>query len=523
MRIRNHRWSPAPLAVTFLVSTACFDRPEYLDRPVVTDGPLVAGTSIFIANRNAGTITTVDPDARRARATELSKAVRAVASAGTKALALANDGLDPRLFVLDVASGELESLEVPAAFDRISSSPDGAFAVLSYSGDGTPAPGAPAARNPNELAIVSLASKAVTAVRLESESLAPRSVRFDASSKRAAIVLSSGVSVVELATPEKRLDVPLELTSGDELTPVEAELLGDGSALIMRAAGTNDVIALSIEDAGTELRGSINFLFAPATGALLDFALPAGSLSGQIAAVYAGPSGGGVAALLSVDGDAAKTRTARLTRQLGRIDSFDDGALLIHDAPEAGESGRGGEGVAVWLPLEDQVQEDTLGGPVSGPARIGPGVATFSRATGAALTVLSTSRRGARLEIDLRPIGLGGDLSATGGNGDEYLAAVTVPREGSGAAPNAGDDEDFSGATGAIVVLSESGSKIEGLPLDDTILEVGRVGAWLYARHPDAFLELTFVTRAKLERAAAFRVDGLALGLMLERGGEELR
>ncbi len=511
------------LGLAALACSSCLDRQPFLDEPLVTDGPYVTDRSLVLVNRLAGLVASVTPETKSVTSHLLPNRARATAIAGTELLAISDDGLEPELFAIDAVSGAASRIPLRAAFDRIWVAPGARHAVLSYLGDGRPAPGAPAARNPNELEVVELGADVAQSVVIESESLAPRSVVFDAQATMAAVLLGTGVSIIDLARPNRRLDVPFELAGGGQLTPVEAEFMPDGKALVVRAAGTSDVIVISIESSGEGISGSINFLFAPSGGTLNDFVIPKSpALAGKIAAVYDGEAS--VAAILSIDGDASSTQTVRLTRRFGRICELDGSTLLIHDARAAGEAGLGQPIVAAWDPTADRVRQDELSSSgVSGEVRLGNGVAYFEhRGEGiSAITAVRAERRGARLELDLRPIGIGGGLSAVADFGGEVYAGVTVPRQGSGAAPDSDDDESFTGSTGSLVVIGEA-DVIEGLPFDDEIVEVGRVGGYIYARHTDPFGDFSFVARTSLERDLAFRVDGLVLGSLFDRGREEL-
>ncbi len=208
----------------------------------------------------------------------------AAAVPGSDAVVILGGGLkSPKLDLVDAASATSETLDVPGLFDRVTLSPDGRYAVLTY------APGVPsplAARNLNEIALVELPSRAVVRIQLDTESLAPRAVVFgpDEPDRRlVAVALERGVALFDARRPElppRRISIrPQGVES--ESSVLEAIFSSDARFLFVRASRVDDVIVVELEPTGSVPRASVNFV-AGGTG-LTDIELAPGG----VLAVYA--------------------------------------------------------------------------------------------------------------------------------------------------------------------------------------------------------------------------------------------
>lgn len=505
--------------------TGCPGRVELFGEDYEVFGPLTASGRLVWSLGPAKSLVALDPasEAPAARVA-LPFAPRTVDVAGARVLALGVGASGPVLALIDPAGGVPTQVALPDLFDRVLASPDGAYAVLLYDPRSAPAPGSPAARNANEIAVVDLAAGTATRIALDTESIAPRGVVFSPAGARAAVILDAGVVVLELAEPARRLTVPLVLDGGERLTPEEALFSPDGGHLFIRAVGTADVISVKLEVSGGVLGGSLNFLFAPGAAAVADIAAPeVEGLAGQVAALFTTPAGGSLAALLDPDGDQGASRVVELDVTLRALEDLGGGLFLLH-----GAGGPGGRAVVGWEPLMDRVDVDQLAGQALAPPTVGGNVAFFRHETGdagtQALSAASVVREATRLKVKLRPLVLSGVLRSAVADpaGGRVVLGVDVDRAGSGAAPDYDDaDDDPQGTTGSLVVLEAETLAIDGLVLDDPVRGLGVVGDHYYAVHPDEFGDVTFVPRATLTREAARRRDGFLLSGLLDAAEEE--
>ena len=499
----------------------CPERARRYDRLLDVEGPIVVGERLAYLNKSAQTVIVLTPGDDQPRAIEIGAFPRTLVATGDRLLALAGTGQDPVLEVVDATNGAVESIVLAGAYDRIFVTGSGAHAVLSFDPTASVVPGGAAARNNNEISIVDLGASSAIRLSLDTESLSPSGVTFHPARPLAAISLDSAIAIVDLAAPDRRVRVPLKLSNGDALSPIEAIFSPSGDHLFVRALGSDDVLAIAIEDDATALRASINFLFHPGVQGLRDIAVPAG-MGDRVAAIYAA-EGLSSAVLFEPDGLVSSNEATDLDFEARSIADLGDGRLVLFGAAE--------RRVAVWEPLEGRVDQDRFAGEFTGSPRIGGGSAFFQHSSivvaggGAtpALTGLRAEERDSRVRVRLSPIVLGGPATAAqiDPSGEWLVVGVTVPRQDSGAAPLDDDEDDFSGSTGSLVVVQTETLELFGLPLDHEILDVGVVGEHIFATHPNPLGEVTFVPLSDLRREAAVRHDGFLLGGSLDLALEE--
>lgn len=517
----NRRMLCLSLAVCLAAATGCPGRADIYDEPYDVQGPLPVDGRLVWSLTSARSLVVLDPEAPiDSQTRKLPFAPRALAVAGTQVIALGVDDEGPAAALTEIGDEAVQRVSLPAVFDRILPSTSGPYAVLLFDPSLPPVPGAPAARNANEIAVLSLQDQLATRVVLQTESLAPRAVHFSPVGTLAAVVLDSAVVVLDLANPERRVQVPLILPGGERLVPQEAHFASDGAHLFIRAQGTSDVLSLRLNDAAEGIEASINFLFAPGAQALQDILVPRGEgFEGTVAALFSRPANqGSIAALLDAEGDRSKTRWVELSARLTHIEDLTQGQLLLHAAQDGGSAGDGAALVS-WQPLLDRVDEDRLAGNAIGAPAIAGKVAFF-RHTGAsggeALTSVFIRSEATRDRVAQSPLVLYGDpvdivaddSSAT------VLLGVQIPREDSGAAPDYKDRQQ--GTTGSVVLLKPSDASIEHVVLDEVVQSLGVVGDFFYAVHPDIFGDVTFFPKADPQRSAAHRRDGFLLSGLFE-------
>lgn len=512
----------------FGLLTGCPGRDEVFDGPFTVLGPVEGPSQLVYALAPARSLVVLDPaQPERTAARRLPFEPRDLAVAGGRAVAIGLGEEGPALAHASITEldGAVSQFALPGVYDRVLLAPDGAHAVLVFDPNRAPEPGAPAARNANEIAVVDFEAGVAQRVVLQTESLAPRAVRFDPRGRRAAVILDSAVVVLDLADPARRVTVPLVLDGGARLYPEQARFASDGEHLFVQAAGTADVLALALVDDGESLRGTINFLFAPGAERLHDIIVPQGEgFAGFVAAVFsrAGTSGS-LVGLLEASGDRSSSRVLELDATVTRLEDLGQGRLLLHSGEREAPS-RGGAAVVSWAPLEDRVDEDQLAGPVIGvPAVAGP-VAFFRHDTGSgreALTAVSVFAEQTRDRVFQRPLVLSASPASVAADpsGDTVLLGVDVAREDSGAAPDYEGEE--TGQTGSLVLLSPAEGTIDAVVLDEVVTKVGAVGEYFYAAHPDLYGDVTFVLKADPRRSAAHRRDGFLLSGLLDAADEE--
>jgi hypothetical protein len=514
------------LALALLVA-ACGTRGAGWDDPLDPVGPVNAADHLVWLVPGTGRVVAVDLAAEEPRSFPAGSIPRALAAVDGGVAVLGGTGARPHLRKVALPSGDATVLDLPSAYDRIAVAPGGTKAVLYFDPSAPPAPGSPAARNFNEIAVVDLAARTVRAVSLATESLAPRGVVFSDAGDLAAVVLDAAVALVDLADPAVHVRIPLKLSGGEELAPLEALFSPDAAFLYVRAAASRDVLAIEVRRAAGELGGSVNFLFVPGADLVDDIAVPAGpGFERTVAAVFRRGTAG-IAALLDATGDASRSHVVQLTRRASGIADLGDGRFLLFPATPTGGTSVA-RSVAAWEPLTDRLDEDLLPGPVSLPPRFAPGAGFFfhdavnltGSGTTPALTVVTVADTGARLRVQLTPVGLA-DLPGPSAVTDTglLLVGVDVVRKGSGAAPAEDGSDDPYEETGSLVTVGPVDGPevpIDGVILDDTVIDLGVTGAHVWARHDTASGDITVLPLADLRRSAARRFDGLFLVGALE-------
>ncbi len=514
------------VASVTLAVTACPARDPNLSKTLDVVGPVPAAGELVWVNRTASTLVALDPTSTAAPlAIDVVERPRAVVAITSGVLITGGRGDAPEVDLVSLPGGERQVLHVPGAYDHASISPDGRFAVLFYDPSAVPAPGGPPARNNNEVTIIDLTNKVVSTLSLRTESLAPENVLFSRVGNIAAIVLDSAVAFIDLTSTAAHVQVPLKLPDGTVLRPRKALFAPDGAYLYVRTTNSDDVLALEIRRADTQLNSAVTFLFYPGASGLQDILVPdAPGFDRYVAAVYsAGTTTSAV--LLDATGDTSRTHQIQLSHPATTLADLGSGLLLAYNGVATNQANT--KYIAGWEPLTERFEEDQLPGPVQGAPSFGSGVAFFthgsiqtSTSSSAALTGVTLAVEDSRVRVHLNPIVLGGTASGTAldaPTGTLFLG-VTIARQDSGAAPVLKDSSDFSGQTGSLVAVKADSLAIGGVVLDDEIVSVGIVGKSVYAVHPSALGDVTLVPLASLDRASAHRVFGFLTSRLLDRG-----
>ncbi len=170
----------------------------------------------------------------------------------------------PTVDLVDLGQDQVQSLELPGYFDAVTFSPDGRFGVFTY--DAATSSGPLVARNLNEVGLLTVGTRAVARLQLDTESLAPRGVLFgpsEANRQLVAVSLERGVAVFDALHPEvpaRRITIRPPGTAS-ESSVVEAVFSRDARWLFLRATALDDVIAIELGgEVGQPPSASINFV-----------------------------------------------------------------------------------------------------------------------------------------------------------------------------------------------------------------------------------------------------------------------
>lgn len=407
----------------------------------------------------------------------------------------------PTLDLVDARALTVERLALPAPFDTVTFSDDGALAVLSYSPGGASF-GTLVARNLNEVAVLDVARRALVTVQLESDSLAPRAIVFgpkEADRQLVAVVLERGVALFDALHPAvaaRRVGLR-PASSTVEATALEAVFSADARWLFVRTNSLDDVVVLEL---GTE-RGappsvSINFV-AGGTG-LADIAAPPPTVSGAVLALYQGSR---ELVLLDAQGVSDRNRRVALTASLRRLGSVAMGdAVLAWD-----ETSRI---VTAWNVTDGRVGVVVLDGPPAGlsvAAARGRLFAPVTSTSGSALSVLTLGEEPNRLRLRLQSLQLSRAASTVQLDATAARLFVTV------------------GGLATLVTLDTATLDTAEVTVDQP--PVGMVslpdGDWLALLHAGDLGDVTFVRAGATERSDARRVVDFALTDALARAEDK--
>lgn len=275
------------LALLFLVA-GCNGRPAAYDRPLALDGPHKVGDQLLWVDGARGLTFALDPAAsppkvKSVRAGHRASFVTASPSRGDLLILTAgheptrrDDPAEaPTLTVVHVDPAGptvTRTYPLPAAFDRLSVSDDGTAAVAFQSG--APHDDGAFFSNPNGLAILDLTADpggdnpTYHAIRsLGSSPLGvffspPLSIPAGAGNDRTlAVVMSKNYLTLLDVTHRKRkeITVPLQpIDSTDTLTPVQVAFVPGTATAFVRADGSTDVFALTLEPRDTAGDDTLN-------------------------------------------------------------------------------------------------------------------------------------------------------------------------------------------------------------------------------------------------------------------------
>lgn len=493
--------------LALLAAWACGSRGAIWEQPLAAEGPIVAAEQIVWLQRNAAVLTWIEPGSGDPpRSIDVVRAPRGMAAFPGGVLVVGGHGEAPALDVVALPSGDVRRIAVQRAWDRIEVSPDGTRALLLYDPDAAPARGSSPVRNLNEIGVVDLQAGTAQTVVLQTEALVPRQVVFTKDASLAAILFDSAVALIDPADPTRRVQVPLKLRDGRALRPEEAHFVP--GFLFVRAAGSDDVLALEITDTAGTLDVALNFLFLAGARGLRDIAV-SDAFGDAVVALYATH-----VALLDARGATTANRSAQLDVQLDRILDLGDGLLFLHAAPRSASPDR--LAVAAWDPLAERLAVDRLEAEVIAEPLVAGGSAFLPQAggTAGALTVARVERAPARLRLDLQALQLSGPPTSTAVDAARGVFYVGLAQQTS----TFDFEEEETTGTGAIAAVAAGTLASGGLLVDAPVVQVGVAGAHVFAVHDALFGDVTVVPQDALRRGEAVRYEGVLASHLLDRG-----
>jgi hypothetical protein len=159
-----------------------------------------------------------------------------------------------RLVLIDPASKDPVTIELPGRYDQLAQSDDGAFAILHYSATSSGAGGS-MLYNPNDLAVVKFASNTVKSRPIRSLGSVPGQVYFSPPGstlfglqRNLAVVLAENyVTILDLDRDDRtEITVPLVPDGKRTVEPVQVLFDTAGPAIYIRADGSNDIFQISL-------------------------------------------------------------------------------------------------------------------------------------------------------------------------------------------------------------------------------------------------------------------------------------
>jgi hypothetical protein len=316
----------------------------------------------------------------------------------------------PTLDIVDLAVNEVQNLALPGYFDAVTFSEDGRFAVFTYDAASTSGP--LVARNLNEVALLTVGSRTLTRLQLDTESLAPRGVLFgpvEPNRQLVAVALERGVALFDALHPEaaaRRITIRPPGTSS-ESSVVEAVFSRDARWLFLRATALDDVIAIELgPEIGAPVSASINFVSGGR--GLTDLEPSPDGFPDSVLAVYATTR---ELWLLDARGITDSSRRLISPEAISTVSAIGGTKVLAWDSG-------GSNGVVAWDLANGRSGSSVLDG-VTGAATIVPamGKALFFHAStqggGPSLSTVTVADETNRLRLRLQSIQLSRGVQAS--------------------------------------------------------------------------------------------------------------
>lgn len=399
----------------------------------------------------------------------------------------------PKLDLLDAAAHTVETLGLPGYFDVLEFSPDGRFGVMVY-GQGVAA--TTVARNLNEIALLSVSSRAVTRLQLDTESLAPTRVLFgptEPGRQLVALTLERGVALFDALHPEVAARRVSIRPQGSALESVVLETIfsRDGKFLFLRASSLDDVIVVELgPEVGQPVSASINFV-AGGRG-LADIELPPLGFEGAVLAVYRDSS---EAFLLDAKGIADRNKRLALTAPLSQLQLLQGPRVLLWDGT--------GRTVTAWDVGDGRSGTVVLDSAFAAPTVV-PSLDKGLFPSGGVLSVVTVLEETNRLRPRIQAIQLAAQLDASAVDSANPRLFFAVQ------------------GSSAVVTMDLRTLTLSELTLDADVARLFHLpqGDWMVVDHGSVTGDLTVLPAGSVERGSALRFADFALTGDLDRAGD---
>lgn len=485
-------------ALALLTLAACGGRGTLYTSPL-KPLPVVATSSAVVQvvpTTNRAVI--LNPEVKTPTALRLSEGARLARRVPTAEALVVLTGTPrhPTVDVVDVAAGEVQTLELPGFFDDVTFSADGRFGVFTY--DASTTSGPLVARNLNEVALLETRTRTLTRLQLDTESLAPRGVLFapaETNRQLVAVRLERGVALFDALHPDV---APRRITlrppgSATETTIIETVFSRDVRWLFLRATALDDVIAIELgPEIGAPVAASINFVSGGTTLSDLE-AAPEG-FPDAVLAVF---SGNREVWLLDAHGIQDKSKKLVSPEAVSSVATL-SGTKVLAWSPDY-------RGVVAWDLADGRTGTSVLDGAVATPTLVpAMGKALFFHAatnTGPSLSTVTLTEETNRLRLRLQSIQLSRPMQAT--------------------AVDATSQRLFFSVNGSptVVTLELATLQLAELPLDLGVTELHHLatGDWLAAVSTGADTSVTFFPAGETDRTKAIRFSDFVFTQDLDR------
>ena len=393
------------LLVTLMVISGCGGRGTLFTQPLKPLPAIATSSALVTVVPQTNRAVILKPDVGTPTSLRLSGGARLAKRIphADGLVVLTGTAREPTVDVVDVGASEVQTLSLPGFFDQVAFSEDGRFGVFTY--DAASAAGPLVARNLNEVGLLTVSSRSVARVQLDTESLAPRGVLFgpvEPNRQLVAVALERGVAVFDALHPEvpaRRITIRPPGTS-TESSVLESVFSRDAHWLFLRATALDDVIAIELgPEIGQPVSASINFVSGGR--GLSDLEPSPDAFPDSVLAVYATSR---ELWLLDARGIADNAKKLSSPEAVSVISVMGGTRVLAWDS-------RGSKGVVAWDLVDGRSGSSVLDG-ATGTATLVPamGKALFFHATtqsgGPSLTTVTLAEETNRLRLRLQSIQL---------------------------------------------------------------------------------------------------------------------
>jgi hypothetical protein len=483
------------LLLALVVLAGCGRRGSLYKEPLKPLPLLATSSQVVLVVPQTQRAVVLTPGESTPGALTLSKGARfAVRVPGSETVAiLSGTAKAPKLDLVDVEAGAVETLDLPGFFDAIHFSPDGRFGVLVYGEGGG---SGVVARNLNEIALLNVASRNVARLQLDTESLAPIDVLFgpvEPGRQLVAVTLERGVAVFDALHPgvaPRRISIRPS-GSSSESTVLETVFSRGGKYLFLRASGLDDVIVVELgNEVGQPVSASINFVSGGV--GLTDIEAPPPGYEDAVLAVYSTSS---EAWLLDARGISDNAKKLTMTAPLSQVHQLQGSRVLLWNERS--------KTVAAWDIADGRTGSVVLDTAFTQPTLV-DALDKGIFPTIAALSVVTVLEETNRLRPKIQSIQLTSQLGASVLDENNQRLFFTV------------------NGSPTVVTMDLRTMQLAEVSLDQSAQQLFHLqnGDWLVADHGGTFGDLTLLPAGATERSTARRYSDFAFTDDFDRPGD---